>query len=389
MKYINILVFIGLLTTSNLSAKTYEDGEDKKTSRWETLRKTSNSTIKNKYDKLKSSRVIQFDGNETKSAYILMINADNTKNQLSWQMKYSEDFVIFISLETKLGRRYLIYTPGNKDGYMQYGLGYASISGTWQRYSRNLEEDLGYFDNRNTILKINSFVIRGSGSIDNIKIMKKLNHKVEKSDDKDRSEDEFSKELKNKPAKVKTKPKKVNKKSVKSQKKPLRVKHKSPKIKKKPLRVRNKIKTNTTPIITIEGENPLFLDLGETYVEPGVSAEDKEDGEVVVTSSENIDKHKEGKYAVIYMALDSAGNSAIDKRYVVIGEENSNNNDDNEEEAGEEATDESNQSSSKSKEEESDEQYKLEERELEIAEWERELQFREKEISQREKNMVK
>jgi len=390
MKYINILVFIGLLITSNLSAKTYEDGEDKKTSRWETLSPTSSSTIKNKYDKVKSSRVIQFDGNETKSAYMLMINADNTKRLLSWQMKYSEDFVIFISLETKLGRRYLIYTPGNKDGYMQYGLGYASISGTWQRYSRNLEEDLRYFDNRNSILKINSFVIRGSGSLDNIKIMKELNHKVEKSDDKDRSDDEFSKELESKPPKVKIKPKKVKKKPLKTQKKPLRIKDKSSIVKKKPLKVRNKIKTNTTPIITLEGENPLFLDLGETYVEPGVSADDKEDGEVVVTSSENIDKHKEGKYAVIYMAIDSAGNSAIDKRYVVIGEESDSTDDNNEEEVREESTDESNKSSSsKSKEEESDDQYKLEERELEIAEWERELQFREKEISQREKNLVK
>jgi len=364
MKYIIILAFIGFLLTLNLSAKTYEDGEDKKITRWETLDPLIAATIKNKYDKLKGSRVIEFNGDGTKSAYLLMINADHKKNLFSWQMKYSEDFVIFISLETKLGKRYLIYTPGSKNGYMQYGLGNASTSGTWQRYSRNLEDDLRYFDNRNSILKVNSFVIRGSGSLDNIKIMKELNSKKMVNDD------EFSKEIENKPLKVK--------------KRLVKIKH-------KPLKIKHKIKTNTTPIITIEGENPLFLSVGESYLEPGVSAKDKEDGEVVVTSSENIDKYKEGKYSVIYMAIDSLGNSAIDKRYVVVGDEeiDEDESENSSSEPASEPTEESNKSSSSSKGKDDDAQYKLEERELEIAEWERELQFREKEISQREKKLLK
>jgi len=378
MKYNMILVFVSFLFTVNLMAKTYEDGEDKKIKRWETLNPLSKATIKNKYDKLKNSQVIEFNGNGTKSAYMLRINADAKKNLFSWQMKYSEDFVIFISLETKLGKRYLIYTSGDKNGYMQYGLGNASISGTWQRYSRNLEEDLQYFDNRNSIVKINSFVIRGSGSIDNIKIMKELNSKSIVN------EDEFSKEIEKKPLKVK---KKVKKRAKKVQETPLKKKEKPRVIKKKSLKIKHSIKTNTTPIISIEGENPLFLNVGETFEEPGVTAEDKEDGEVVVTSSENIDKYKEGKYAVIYMAIDSEGNSAVDKRYVIIGDENANNEDNVEEKPREESLDESNKS--KSKDEESDAQYRLEERELEIAEWERELQFREKEISQREKSISK
>ena len=103
-------------------------------------------------------------------------------------------------------------------------------------------------------------------------------------------------------------------------------------------KINNNIKTNTTPTIIIEGENPFFLSLGESFEEPGVRAEDKEDGELVVTSSENIDKHKEGKYAVIYMATDRQGNSAIDKRYVVVGEEGEE--DDANEERSEEPTNE-------------------------------------------------
>jgi hypothetical protein len=368
MKYNIFLVFIGLLLTLNLPAKTYEDSEDKKISRWETLNPSSSAIVKNVHDKSKDSQVIQFVGNGTKSAYILTINESENKKLFHWQMKYSEDFVIFISLETKLGKRYLIYTPGDKNGYMQYGLGVDATSGTWQSYSRNLEEDLRYFDNRNSILKINSFVIRGSGSLDNIKTMKELNSKTIKNVVED------SKEIDIEP--------------LKSKEKSLKIKKKSSKIKKRSLKINNNIKTNSTPTIIIEGENPFFLTLGEGFEEPGVRAEDKEDGELVVTSSENINKHKEGKYAVIYMATDSQGNSAIDKRYVVVGE-------DGEEEEGnanEETSNESTNESAKpalAKEEDSDAQYRLEERELEIAEWERELQFREKEISQREKRLVK
>ncbi len=360
MKYNIFLVLIGLLLTLNLAAKTYEDAEDKKISRWETLNPSSSAVIKNVLDKSKDSRVIEFDGDGTKSAYILRINEMEDKKLFHWQMKYSEDFVIFISLETKRGKRYLIYTPGNKNGYMQYGLGYASISGTWQRYSRNLEEDLQYFDNRNSIIKVNSFVIRGSGRVDNIKIMKELNSKtIERARDISR----------------------------KIEKKPLvkKLKKQPSKIKKKYLKRKIRTTTDTIPVITVEGENPLFLSLGETFKEPGVSAYDKEDGDLIVTSSENIDMHKEGKYSVIYIAIDSMGNAAIDKRYVVVGDEEEVEEENNEEKSPEE----SNKPIPSSKDDDTDAQYRLEERELEIAEWERELQFREKEISQREKNLVK
>lgn len=292
-------------------------------------------TVENVYDEAKDSQVIAFKGEGTKSAYILMSSEGATwENQeekvLHWQMNYSEDFVILVSLETKRGKRYLIYTPSNQNGYMQYGLGESATNGVWQRYSRNLEEDLKYFDNQNSILMVNSFVIRGSGSVDNIKMMKE--HFVERKN---------------------------------SRVAPIK-----------------KEKTNTTPSITMEGENPMFLMLGEIFEEPGVTAKDKEDGELIVISSENIDKHKEGEYAVIYMATDSAGNSAIDKRYVTVGEPEGGEEDD-------ERSSEKEQSSTVSIQESDETQYRIEERELEIAEWEKELQLREKEISQREQNVQK
>ena len=383
MKYVNMFIFISLLLTLNLSAITYEGGEDKKTNRWEKLNPSSSAIIQNVYDKSKFSRVIKFSGEGTKDAYILAINETKNKKLLRWEMKYSEDFVIFISLDTKLGKRYLIYTSARSNGYMKYGLGTRSISGTWQRFSRNLEEDLRYFDNRNSIVKINSFVIRGSGSLDNIKLMKDIKKTCTENIEN------IQRRILVEP--IKKIPKKIKEKPLKIKKKPLAIK-KIKKIKKKITK-----RTNTTPTITIDGENPLFLKLGEAYVEPGVSAEDKEDGEIIVTSCENINKHKEGEYTVIYTAIDSVGNAAADKRYVIVGNPTLKN------EESEKSDEESNASSHKessskednkskktaSSKDESEAQAKLEERELEISEWERELQFREKEISKREKNMEK
>ena len=355
------LVFVTLLLTLNLSATSYEDGEDKETSRWHVLKPSSLVTVENVYDEAKDSQVIAFKGEGTKSAYILMSSEGATwENQeekvLHWQMNYSEDFVILVSLETKRGKRYLIYTPSNQNGYMQYGLGESATNGIWQRYSRNLEEDLKYFDNQNSILMVNSFVIRGSGSVDNIKMMKE--HFVERK-------------------KSRVAPIKKEKLIV-------------PKIEKKPLKIVKKVKTNTTPSLIMEGENPMFLMLGEIFDEPGVTAKDKEDGELIVISSENIDKHKEGEYSVIYMATDSAGNSAIDKRYVTVGEPKGGEEDDEcSSEKEHSNTDEREQSSTVSTQESDETQYRIEERELEIAEWEKELQLREKEISQREQNVQK
>jgi len=141
-------------------------------------------------------------------------------------------------------------------------------------------------------------------------------------------------------------------------------------------------------VIHLKGANPLHLAKGEVFVEPGVTAEDKEDGKLNVTSSENIDIYKEGRYSIMYIATDSQGNSAVDTRFVDVGQgggvngegrssrrEQVNYSQELSEDNGEEMVD------SREAEE------LLEERELEIAEWEKELELREQEINDREKNL--
>jgi len=428
MKSINIILLLLLFTTISFST-VYENGEDKKERRWRPLHSSIPGKIFNEYDSEKKSRVIRVEGEKTKSAYMLITNRGrpwkNSKEfRLSWEMKYSEDFVIIVGVNTNLGKRYLIYTPGTKNGYMQYGLGLRATDGVWKKYSRNLEKDLERFENSNHIETVNIFVIRGSGSIDNVQLSRESNfNNVESGLDREVPKKVVPKKVvpkkvtpKKVPKKVvpkkvlpkKTTPKKVVRqkvvrpKNIKSSQKKREVDRATQKnrrdmerymaeqqraLAEKLKRINAKrVAENKVPKLYVKGANPLFLKIGQRFVEPGVRAIDKEDGEIDIRSSDDIDIYKPGLYSVIYIARDSLGNVAADARYIRVGEGGG----DMGEEQSSPRTSPVNQfintiEDNQSLDEESEDL--LEERELEISAWEKELALREKEILEREKRM--
>ena len=74
---------------------------------------------------------------------------------------------------------------------------------------------------------------------------------------------------------------------------------------------------NTAPVITVLGSNPLSLLLGSTFVDPGASATDLEDGVVPVIATGTVNTTATGTYQVVYTAKDSKGLSATPKTRVV------------------------------------------------------------------------
>ncbi len=317
-----------------LSAIVQEDAEDKKTSRWEIVFSPTEAHIENYYDRAKKSRVIHFEGEGVKSIYKFNAMKKNKSKRekyaywLSWEMKYKKDVVIILILQTTQGESYLIYTAGNHNSYHQIGLGESIVDGEWHTINRNLQEDLNYFDNRKQLLSIETFVIKGDGSLDNLK----------------------------------TEIKKIKKKQSKKKSKPLLHSKKVTS------------KKNHLPIIKIEGDNPKYLALGETYVEAGVLAYDKEDGKVEVNSLDDINSNEEGVYMVMYMARDSKGDVSLDRRVVIVGDG------------------EKRQQENKSEEQEdeiSTKERELDEKEYQMKLWEKELELREqklKELLKTEKN---
>lgn len=81
---------------------------------------------------------------------------------------------------------------------------------------------------------------------------------------------------------------------------------------------------NTKPEIILQGDNPIVLQAGDPYQEPGYEAMDEADGELTdqVAVTGEVDSSKLGEYRLTYTVLDSAGNQAtIDRVVHVVDDE--------------------------------------------------------------------
>lgn len=274
------IFLLNLFIIVNLFAVVYEDAEDVKIDGWKVVSPKFQGKISNVFDEVKTSRVIKLDGNGIKSIYQLVFspNLENIKMDKSfftWEMNYSENFVIFIAINTIEGKRYLIYTPGNKNSYLQYGLN-SLEKGKWQKYSRNLEKDLQIYEKDNKIIEIESFVIKGSGLLDNIKL-ENLNTEVEST---------------------------LVKENIKNKKDNAPLEN---------------YENDILPVLKLKGKNPLVLKVGEEYIEAGAIAKNRDGTDIDIKITNNIDILSEGEYTVIYIATNKLGNSSIEKRQVVVG----------------------------------------------------------------------
>lgn len=74
----------------------------------------------------------------------------------------------------------------------------------------------------------------------------------------------------------------------------------------------------SAPVITLQGDSTVTLNIGETYVEAGATAQDDKDGNTAVTISGSVDSSKGGEHTITYQAVDSAGNKSTATRKVVV-----------------------------------------------------------------------
>lgn len=79
-------------------------------------------------------------------------------------------------------------------------------------------------------------------------------------------------------------------------------------------------KDETNPEIIIKGDNPMYLNLGDTYVEPGATATDDKDEELSseIIISHSINPFIVDEYFVTYSVSDKAGNKTYVKRTVNV-----------------------------------------------------------------------
>jgi|GEM_PF-1932735 len=74
----------------------------------------------------------------------------------------------------------------------------------------------------------------------------------------------------------------------------------------------------TPPVISLKGTNPLVIEQGRDYQEPGATATDDRDGDVNVQIAGTVDTDAPGDYPITYTAEDTAGNRASVVRTVQV-----------------------------------------------------------------------
>ena len=76
----------------------------------------------------------------------------------------------------------------------------------------------------------------------------------------------------------------------------------------------------TAPVITLKGANPMEIQIGNSYVEPGATATDNYDGNVTskIQITGTVNTNKLGSYTITYIVTDSNGNKATKTRTVKV-----------------------------------------------------------------------
>jgi len=82
---------------------------------------------------------------------------------------------------------------------------------------------------------------------------------------------------------------------------------------------RNGLPPKEFPVIELAGDNPMSVELNTSFVDPGATAEDAEDGAIAVTADcSSVDTSIEGTYSCEYTATDSDTNETTAVRQVVV-----------------------------------------------------------------------
>ena len=76
----------------------------------------------------------------------------------------------------------------------------------------------------------------------------------------------------------------------------------------------------TPPIITLLGSNPMNVDKGTVFTDPGATAVDEKDGDISsqIKTEGSVDTAVEGTYHIKYNVSDAAGNKAVEKTREVV-----------------------------------------------------------------------
>src|SRR5699024_6650145 len=80
------------------------------------------------------------------------------------------------------------------------------------------------------------------------------------------------------------------------------------------------LEDDEAPVITLNDDKPIELEVGETYEEPGATAEDNVDGDLTddIEITGEVNTNKVGDYTITYTVSDAAGKETVKDRRITI-----------------------------------------------------------------------
>ncbi|MBI2444224.1 MAG: VCBS repeat-containing protein [Candidatus Magasanikbacteria bacterium] len=181
------LFTIELRGRAEIAPLIYESGSDGDTNPWFIYPSGTASTLANVVDDDPAhDRVIHLIANTLSTRMVFYAPANNPWQYpsfpvMQWGFKYQNQANFLIMLKTdnlalNNGYQYLSYsthnTPGWRGNTFYYQLDPALADGSWRTLTRNLQQDVSAFSPNTTILGIQYFSAYGTGSIDNLALLK-------------------------------------------------------------------------------------------------------------------------------------------------------------------------------------------------------------------------
>jgi len=310
LKHSIFLFSLLVICMTEINAKSYNS--------WHLLYQDTYGVIKKIKDPKKNKTVIEFKSKSSRDTYINGAKTgkkawNNRKDKtIRWDLNFNKSFVIMVSLKTIDGYRDLIYTSGEDNGNLYFGLGKYLVKGTWQTITRDLEADLHKYEPDNKIISVNAFLIRGSGRIAKIEMLSPPKKSITTNKNKNNFTD---KKVENIVKNVEEKIKNIIRKEQKSRD----VENQDEENQKQQFSTIDAKDSNSlAPKIILEEGSLIYHKLGEPFFDPGATAIDFEGVEIDVDVIGEVDINKVNRYVLSYIATDENGYTTTKARVVMV-----------------------------------------------------------------------
>ncbi len=314
LKHSVFLLGLLIILMTEANAKSYNS--------WHLLYQDTYGVIKKIKDPKKDKTVIEFKSKTSRDTYINGAKTgkkawNNRKDKtIRWDFNFNKNFVIMVSLKTKDGYRDLIYTSGEDNGNLYFGLGKYLVKGTWQTIRRDLKADLHKYEPDNEIVSVNAFLIRGSGRISKIEMLSPKKKKKSFSINENMNKNNFTdKKVENIVKNVEEKIKNIIRKEQKSKDKNNYVRENK---EQELSTLSSKDSNSLAPKIILEEGSLVYHKLGEPFFDPGATAIDFEGVAIDVDVIGEVDINKVNRYVLSYIATDENGYTTTKARVVMV-----------------------------------------------------------------------